>query len=314
MNKQRRLFLTQLSAIAGVAVINKPLNSVAAVSKRINTIYSEGYAVTIYHTNNLHGKTDAVFNNMGGLSQVKALIEQQDIGGLMFDAGNFLNNKKNLSDHKYIIHAMNSMGYHAAAPGSNELMYGQEHLASLVPLMKFNLVNCNYRFNTVLACLIKPYVTINAGSFKIGITGVGKPLNGVIYADAVKCANEAARVLRETENCDLVICLSHLGDDTEGNTPCNKEFAKLSENIDLIIADHSDKLMKGPRIVRNAMKNQVVLSQTGWQGIMAGKTVFTFASQKQKSGIKAKYFIPGQSPYQTFDQSLAILRSKEKAA
>jgi len=314
MNKQRRLFLTQLSAIAGVAAINKPLNSVAAVSKHINTIHASGHSVTVYHTNNLQGKIDAAHQQMGGISQVKQIIEQQDISGLMLDAGSFLGDSKNLSDQKYIIRAMNGMGYHAATPGENELKNGQEQLAALIPFMKFNLVNCNYQFDAVLSGSIKPYITINTGKYKVGITGVGKPLNGVIYNDAVKCANKTALLLREKEGCDLVICLSHLGSGAKGKAPGNKEFAKQSENIDMIISDYSDKLVKGPRIVRNAAKSQVVLSQAGREGLMTGRAVFTFGQEKQQNGIRAKYFIPGQSPEQTFSESLMIIRTKEKAA
>jgi len=312
MNKQRRLFLTQLSAIAGVAAINNPLSSVAAVSKHINTIYASGHAVTVYHTNNLQGKMDATHQQMGGINQVKRLIEQQDISGLMLDAGSFLCNSKNLSDQKYIIRAMNGMGYHAATPGENELKNGQEQLAAFIPFMKFTLVNCNYGFNDSLKALVKPYITINTGKYKVGITGVGKPLNGVIYNDAVKCANNTALLLREKEGCDLVFCLSHLGKGDKENAPGNKEFAKQSENIDMIIADCGDKLVKGPRIVRNATKSQVVLSQAGSEGLMTGRTVFTFGQAKQQNGIRAKYFIPGQSPDQTFSESLTIIRSKEK--
>lgn len=314
MNKQRRLFLTQLSAIAGVAAINKPLNSVAAVSKHINTIHSSAHAVTIYHTNNLQGKMDAAYRQMGGIDQVRSLISDQDISGLMFDAGDFLNNGAESHLHKNMIRVMNGMGYHVATPGKNELEKGQGYLATLVPLMKFTLVNCNYIFDRSLSNLIKPYTVINTGKFRVGITGVGQPLNDVIYNDAVTCANETARFLRETENCDLVVCLTNLDNNQRGISIDSKTFAKLSENIDLIVASDNGKLTKGPRIAHNAAKTEVLLAQTGRYGLMAGKAEFTFSDEKQRSGIKALYFIPGQSPHKTFYQSLALLRFKETAA
>lgn len=34
---------------------------------------------------------------------------------------------------------------------------------------------------------------------------------GVVYNDPVTVANEVAAVLKEKEECDVVVCLSHLG-------------------------------------------------------------------------------------------------------
>ncbi|MEP6612197.1 MAG: metallophosphoesterase, partial [Mucilaginibacter sp.] len=306
MENPRRLFLNQVAGIAGIAALNKPLASIASVSKHINTIYSGDRAVTIYNTNDLHGKIDAGYNKAGGLQLIKKLLEDQDTSGLLVDAGDFLNSASNTSQHKEMIRTMNSMGYCAATPGNHELALGQESLAALISTMKFAMVNCNYQFDAVLGDLIKPYAIVHTGKFKVGITGVGQPVKGIIYKDAFACANQIARVLKIQENCDLVICLSHLGYKNEGNTPDNKKLARQSEHIDVIISGHNRKIMNAPMVILNKQKEEVMLSQAGWDGMMMGKMVFNFES-KQKSGIRAKHFLTDNPSGDEFAASVRAL-------
>jgi 5'-nucleotidase len=313
MKNPRRLFLNQVAGIAGIAALNRPLASIASVSKHINTIYSADRAITIYNTNDLHGNIDAGYNNPGGVKLIKALLEDQDTSGLLVDAGDFLNSAHSSSQHKEIIRNMNGMGYCAATPGNHELALGQANLALLIPLMKFAMVNCNYRFDATLSSLIKPYIIVNTGKFKVGITGVGQPVNGVIYKDAIECANQTAQWLKTEQNCDLVICLSHLGYKNEGDKPDNKKLARQSEHIDMIVGGHNRKVLRGPMVVLNKQKQEVILSQACWDGLMMGKTVFDFEAS-QKSYIKAKHFLSGDSSNDRFIASVRALRLKEKAA
>jgi 5'-nucleotidase len=312
MKKERRLFLTQMSFMAAIAALNKPLASAASIGKYVNTFHSGEHAVTVYHTNDLHGNIDAVYNNMGGFNQIKTLLEKQETHGLLLDAGDFLNGSHAPSRQREVIYTMNAMGYHAAAIGNHELAQGQDHLAKLAPLMQFTLVNCNYRFDNPLSKVVKPYLVINSGKFKIGITGVGHLLPGIIYKDAIQSANDVAKLLKEKENCDLVICLSHLGYKGNDEKPDNQRLARESENIDLIISGHNRKLLRGPAIVLNKLKQEVVISQTAWDGLMMGRTIFSFESGKQKYNIKARHFIPGQPYDQTSAESFSRLRLMEK--
>jgi 5'-nucleotidase len=313
MKNPRRLFLNQVAGIAGIAALNRPFASIASVSKHINTIYSADRAVTIYNTNDLHGNIDAGYNNPGGVKLIKALLENQDTSGLLVDAGDFLNGTHTSNQHKEMIRSMNGMGYCAATPGNHEFALGQANLASLIPLMKFAMVNCNYRFDATLSSLIKPYIIVNTGKFKVGITGVGQPISGIIYNDAIECASQMARFLKTEQKCDLVICLSHLGYKNEGDRPDNKKLAQRSENIDMIVGGHNRKVLRGPVVVLNKHRQEVILSQAGWDGLMMGKTVFDFEAT-QKSNIKAKHFLSADPSDDRFIASVRALRLKEKAA
>lgn len=313
MKNPRRLFLNQVAGIAGIVALNKPFASVASVSRRINTIYSAGHAVTIYNTNDLHGNINAGYGKGAGLNSIKRLLENQDTSGLLLDAGDFFDSAGGISQHKEMIRTMNNMGYCAATPGNHELALGQKNLASLIPTMKFAMVNCNYQFEAILNNLIKSYVIVYMGRFKIGITGVGLPVKDIVYKDAFECANQTSKLLKTQENCDLVICLSHLGYKNEGNTPDNKKLAQQSEYIDVIIGGHNRKIMDAPMVILNKQRKEVILSQAGWDGLMMGKIVVHFES-KEKNKIKAKHFLVDDPSNCTVAASVRALRLKEKVA
>lgn len=289
MNNPRRIFLSQISVMASATALSKPMASAAAITKHVNTLLSKQSAVTIYHTNDIKGIVGTAFKNKGGLKLIKAELKKQETGGLLLNAGNFINGSHSFNQQKETIAIMNGMGYHAAAIGSEELSGGQEQLAALAGLMRFPLLNCNYKLTAVLAGYIKPHTIITTGRFKVGITAVGNKADGVTYNDPVISANKVAAALKNDKKCDLVICLTHLDDTTE-----NYKLAEGSENIDMIIGSNNNKLMINSRILHNKLKQEVILAQTGWHGLMIGRTVIGFDADKQKSGLDAKHIIPGQ--------------------
>jgi len=298
--------------MAGAATFSKPITSAASISKHINTLYSAAHSVTIYNTNDLHGNLYPVYGKFGGLLGIRKLLENQETTGLLLDAGDFLNCSQTLQQQKEVIFTMNKMGYHAATPGTQELASGESHLAILIPLMGFTMVNCNYKFNRELMDLIKPHLIIYSGKFKIGITGVGHQIDGIKYNDAILCANNEAALLKVKEKCDIVVCLSHLGFSQQGDQPDNQKLAQRSEHIDIIISGHNRNLLSGPSIILNKLKQEVIISHSAWDGLMLGKTTFCYTNKKQKSGIKAKYLIPGQPYTQTLPETFNGHREIEK--
>ena len=306
MNKDRRSFISQLSVVAAAVALNKPAGALAHVSKNVSSLYSSESNVTVYNTNDLHGNLTPVTVNMGGLNQVHAILKRQETSGILLDSGDFLNTSESISAQKNVIRTMNIMGYHAAAIGNGELAMGEEHLATLAPLMQFNLVNCNYRFSGELSNLVKPFIIINSGKYKIGITGVGHKLKGIKYSDAIESANAVAVQLKEKEKCNLVICLSHLGYTQPGDQPDDKKLAAQSTHIDMIVSGHNRFLLSGPVIHRNKLKHEVIISLAAYNGLMMGKTVFNFEGRKQKFNIRAKSIVAGD--IQVFDE----LKASEK--
>ncbi|MFX7025208.1 hypothetical protein ABTI08_19910, partial [Acinetobacter baumannii] len=70
------------------------------------------------------------------------------------------------------------------------------------------------------------------------------------YKDPIRAANETAAILKKN-NCDLIICLSHLGDKYDDNKVSDEVLAKETEFVDLIIGGHTHRFFEQPRKYKN---------------------------------------------------------------
>jgi len=98
-----------------------------------------------------------------------------------------------------------------------------------------------------LSSFIQPWIIKEIGDLKIGIFGIVttdpenySPEINAVLTDAAEAAGNMASYLRDTENCDVVICLSH----------CGKGYDEgvLFEvpGIDIIVGGHSHDAYKHP--------------------------------------------------------------------
>jgi 5'-nucleotidase len=151
-------------------------------------------------------------------------------------------------------------------------------------------VNCNYDFkDTLIENKVLPYKIYKKGGLKIGVTGVGIELKGLVpeklygkikYNDPVENLNKVAAYLKQEKKCDLVICLSHLGYNYKEGKIGDLGLAPQTENVDLIIGGHTHTFLKEPTLVKNAVGKEVIVNQVGWAGLALGKIDFIFNSQK----------------------------------
>jgi len=300
MNSFRRDFLKQSGFIGGAFFIGEPLkqlNDLSANRLGLNFLRE----VSIFHTNDLHNSIEPLQigkrNGYGGLKNIKAVLNQSASTHLLLDAGDFLEDAASIQQQQQMIYAMNRIGFHASTIGNHELSKGADHLAQLVPLMKFSLVNCNYSFDhPTLAASIASYKIIKTGRFKVGVTGVGthqlKTKDGISWHHPYDKANAIATYLKKEKGCDLVICLSHLGY-IQDKGPNNAEFAKASEHIDLIIGGHTEFVMPGSMILKNKLKQEVIVSHGGPGGILVKQITFGFNAEQQKNNITCRNIVPG---------------------
>jgi 5'-nucleotidase len=260
--------------------------------------------VPVFYTGDMHGRIHPFsygrLNHIGGLNNIVSAIQKNSTSHLLVDAGDFIDKNGSLDDAIQLINLMNKTGYHAVTPGDKELSKGQDYLASLLPLMSFKMVNCNYEFtHPVLKSRILPYHIISYGKFKIGVTGVGpdirgkKSSEGITYHSPYKKANQIAGYLKEQLGCDMVICLSHIGTEQKAGHQGNKKFAAISNTIDVIISSHNNTVVPPQMICRNKQKNQVVIANAGYGGSIIGKLNFTFNSERKLQKFECKNFIPG---------------------
>ncbi len=298
MQIDRRKFVKQ-TALAGGALI--------ASSVIPNNLFAENEfeRLTILHTNDVHSRLDpfpmdgSKNAGLGGVAARAELINQirKEIENiLLLDAGDIFQGTPyfNLYKGEPEIKAMSMMKYDAAIMGNHDFDAGIENFATQIKHANFPILNCNYNFtNTAMEHKTSPYKIYQKGKIKVGVFGVGIELKGLvaenlfdktIYEEPIEKANQTADLLKKN-NCDMIICLSHLGDKYQDNKISDEILAKQCYNIDLIIGGHTHRFFDSPKVYRNRNGSDTVVNQVGWGGIQLGRLDYSFT----RSG-KRKFF------------------------
>ena len=94
--------------------------------------------------------------------------------------------------------------------------------------------------------------------------------------------------MRNDENCDIVICLSHLGYEYRGDRISDLKLAGATENIDLIIGGHTHTFLEKPTEVKNKADKKVLVNQVGCYGLYLGRVDFYVDSENNLTGDGVK--------------------------
>lgn len=289
-----------LTGLGGTALLN---SSFVANSKK---------HITILHTNDVHShiepfsKSNADYPGVGGVAKRYTLIEKirkENPDTLLLDAGDIFQGTPffNFYGGELEFKLMSKLGYDAATIGNHDFDNGIDGLNAQLPNAKFSMLSSNYDFSdTVLDGQIKPYQVFEKAGVKIGVFGLGIQLEGLVnkkmyketvYQDPVGVSQDIVKRLKEEENCDLVICLSHLGYHYEHDKIDDLKLAKQTKNIDLIIGGHTHTFLEKPTITKNAEDKNVLVNQVGWAGINLGRIDFYLDDKNNVSGKGATILV-----------------------
>jgi 5'-nucleotidase len=265
------------------------------------------YKLTILHTNDVHSRIDpfpmdgSSNQGKGGAAKRMAIISKiraEEKNVLLLDAGDMFQGTAyfNFFKGELEIKLMSQMGYDAATLGNHDFDGGIENLRDqLKSFANFPIINANYQFDdTAMKGMTVPYKIIRKGPLKIGITGIGIELNGLVpkklcgdtqYLNPLESAEKNAKLLKAEFNCDYVICLSHLGYSYKTDQISDLKLAAASSNIDLIIGGHTHTFLDKPVIIRNREMKEVHVCQVGWAPIKLGKIEIEFDKKSKKKSI-----------------------------
>ena len=98
---------------------------------------------------------------------------------------------------------------------------------------------------------------------------------GVKFENPESAAARTVKTLREKEKCDVVVCLSHLGWDDEGEKGDSKLMSETS-GIDIVLGGHSHSYFKELKYVKNAEGKEIPNDQNGKHGVYVGRIVLSF--------------------------------------
>ena len=300
----RRNFLRNLLVLgAGASLASLP-QSVQAKDSSVK--------ITILHTNDVHSRIEpfpmdgSTLQGRGGVARRSTLIQQiraEEPHVLLFDAGDFFQGTPyfNLFDGQLELELMSKLGYDAATFGNHEFDNGLQGLLKHFDKANFPFVSSNYDFTgTVLEGKINEYLIFQRGGVKIGVFAVGVDLEGLVdpnsykgvtITDPIAVAEQYTRFLKNDLQCDLIICLSHLGYSYENEKVSDLKLAAHSRHIDLIIGGHTHTFLERPTEVRNLDGHITLVNQTGRSGVYLGRLDFLFDRATGRSRIVANNYV-----------------------
>lgn len=296
---KRRTFLQQSTAATALV-------TVGGFGFQSFTTVPKTKKITILHTNDVHSHIDpfgadhSKNANQGGVARRATLVQSirnENPNTLLLDAGDIFQGTPyfNYYGGELEFKLMSKMKYDAATIGNHDFDNGIDGLFAQLPHASFKFLSANYNFkNTIMDTHVKPYHVFIKEGIKIGVFGLGVQLDGLVnknmyketeYLNPIEIATDMSRILKENEQCDLIICLSHLGYQYKKNPykVCDITLAKTTKNIDLIIGGHTHTFLPKPTVMQNKEGKNVLINQVGCYGINLGRIDFYFDTNKNKS-------------------------------
>ena len=251
--------------------------------------------LVILHSNDTHSQIlpissqlpDTMKAGRGGFLRRIAMLKEErrkhpDL--LYFDSGDFWQGSAYFTLFKgdVEIGLMNQMGVEASTIGNHEFDFGLENMAQMFKKANFPILCANYDFTgTPMEGVTKPYIIIKRNGVKIGVFAVCPKMKGLIsdkncpgvkYLDPARVATETATMLKQQKKCDMVICISHLGWNSNRGED-DQYMIRGSRNIDLVLGGHTHTYMEELEYVTNLDGKPVPVDQNGKGAVFVGKMI-----------------------------------------
>lgn len=251
--------------------------------------------LVILHTNDTHSTIfplniefpDTMKAGRGGFLRRIAMLKEErqkhpDL--LYFDSGDFSQGSGYYTLFKgdAEIGLMNQMGLDASTIGNHEFDFGLENMARIFKMANFPILCANYDFTgTPVEGLTKPWIIIKRNGVKIGVFAVCPKLKGLVsdknclgvrYLDPAKVALKTATMLKKEKKCDVVICISHLGWESNRGED-DLYMIQNSRNIDLVLGGHTHTYMPTLEYEKNLDGKPIPVDQNGKHAIYVGKLI-----------------------------------------
>ena len=245
MSYSRRNFL-QYSTLAGLGLTLNPLSAVLPSENKLNATPGIPLAkgqqlVTLLQTTDVHCQLhphdelfweneQSVFRQTGGYAHLATLFKearQQNPNTFIIDTGDMFQGSMLSVETtgKALQPILNAMGYNLYLPGNWEVVFYKAAMQKLLGGLDAPKICANMYHDLGDGkkgeLIFPPYTTWNAGGIKIGFVGYTDPLvpvrqspaysKGIIYTNPEENLPYYVSLLREQEQCNMVILLSHLG-------------------------------------------------------------------------------------------------------
>lgn len=289
--------------------------------------------ISILHTNDIHGNIEiskAEYINpefpplTGNLASIKTIIKnfKTYINAdtyILLDAGDFFQGTPiaNLSKGEAVIDIFNKVGYDAIAIGNHDFDLGFENLKLLAAKSAAQFICCNIVSETdgMPLELFKSYIIKEVNGIRIGIIGVitdemqrlsvKQNIEGLKFLNSATEVSRTVELLRNKENCNIIIVVSHIGFESD------KILAKNVNGIDVIVGGHSHT---GLQEIYEDPENHTLITQAYSKGGTLGNLILKIdLSKKIIIGFKQELitlFSDLYPPDKTITEAIKIWKEK----
>ena len=267
--------------------------------------FADNYTLTLFHTNDLHGRTDQYPYLITTLNEAQERFGE----GLLLDAGDIFSGTLYFTEFQGqdALEFMNLMGYDAFVPGNHEFdlgdpQQGHQALAAFFAGAEFPILGANLDFSAgqEFADMLGDSVSADpqAGRLYDGmiVEHNGEPIGifglstqdsetisspGHVTISDYRQATEAMVASFEEQGVNKIIALTHLGYDSDPSVGNDLLLAEHVEGIDIIIGGHSHTQVSPPRLLSESRSGEklpspTVIGQAGEYGQHLGVMQVTF--------------------------------------
>lgn len=223
---------------------------------------------------------------LGGFAKIRTLIREQKAKNpdtLLLDAGDFSMGtliQVIYEEEASELRMLGKLGFDAATIGNHEFDYRSSGLAKMLRSAADSgeelpvLVLCNADWETMkeagltkdqqLLCDafehygVKDYTVVEKGGVRIAVIGVfGKdalecaPTCALLFEDPVKAVQKTVAEIKEKENPDMIVCVSHSGTWEDEDRSEDELLARNVPELDLIISGHTHTKLPEPIVHGN---------------------------------------------------------------
>ncbi len=233
------------------------------------------------HLNEFATVEDGKTQTLGGFAKIKTLINQQKAENpdtLLLDAGDFSMGtlvQVVYEEEASELRMLGDLGMDAVTFGNHEFDYKAEGLANMLDTAVSSgdpipaIVVCNVDWDAMEESGltkdqkliqdafenygVEEYIVVEKGDVKIAITGVfGEdcldcvPNCPLVFENPVEAVKETVEEIKEEENVDMIVCVSHGGTWEEDDKSEDEILAKSVPELDLIVSGHTHTKLDEP--------------------------------------------------------------------
>lgn len=268
---KKKLLVSCLLAASLVVTSLCGIHAAATDNKQVDVMFLHD---THSHVNEFATVEDGKSQTLGGFAKIKTLINEQKEKNpetLLLDAGDFSMGtliQVMYEEEASEIRMLGELGMDATTFGNHEFDYKAEGLANMLtnavesgdPLPA--MVVCNVDWEDMNAAGltneqeilqnafdkygVEDYVVVEKNDVKIAITGVFgidslncTPNCPIEFSDPVEAVKETVEEIKEKEEVDMIVCVSHSGTAEDEDKSEDQILAKNVPDLDLIISGHT---------------------------------------------------------------------------